>query len=60
MPMGKIPYYVGKTVQGAGLLLVLNAWGVSLLQGGSMNFLFQFTAAGMAIFMVGWMFQKFF
>jgi hypothetical protein len=56
----KLPYYIAKTVQAAGLLLVLNTWFVSLVADGSMNFLFKFTVTGMAIFMVGWMFQRFF
>jgi uncharacterized membrane protein YGL010W len=58
--MGKAPYYIAKTVQATGLLLVLNAWIVSALYDGSMNFLFSFTGAGMAIFMAGWMIQKLF
>jgi len=58
--MGKAPYYIGRIVQATGLLLVLNAWIVSVLQDGSMNFLFSFTGTGMAIFMAGWMIQKLF
>ncbi len=58
--MGKLPYYIGKIVQATGLLLILNAWVVSLAQNGSMGFLFKFTVVGMVIFMVGWMFQKYF
>jgi len=58
--MNKIFYYVAKMVQGAGLLLVLHAWVISLMQDGGMNLLFKFTVTGMAIFMVGWMLQKFF
>lgn len=57
--MGRFLYYIAKTVQAAGLLLVLNALIVSALQNGSMGFLFTFSAVGMAIFMVGWTLQKY-
>ncbi|MFQ5780249.1 MAG: hypothetical protein ACE5J1_05475 [Nitrospiria bacterium] len=56
--MGKFFYYIAKTVQAAGLLLVLNVFIVSALQNGSMSFLFKFTLVGMGIFMAGWMLQK--
>jgi len=58
--MNKLFYYIAKMVQFSGLLLVLHAWTVSLMQNGSMNFLFKFTVTGMAVFMVGWMLQRFF
>lgn len=57
--MGKLFYYIGRTVQAAGLLLILNVLLVSAFQDGSMGFLFKFTLVGMAIFMVGWMLQKY-
>ena len=55
-----LSFYIGRIVQVAGLLLVLNAWVVSLAQDGSMNFLFKFTVTGMALFMAGWMLQRLF
>jgi hypothetical protein len=58
--MGKVAYYIARTVQASGLGLVLYAWIVSILQDSSMNVLFSFTAAGMGIFMAGWMIQKLF
>ena len=58
--MGKLPYYIGKVVQVAGLLLVLDAWIISVAQNGSMNFLFKVTATGMVVFMIGWTIQKYF
>jgi hypothetical protein len=58
--MGKAPYYIGRTVQATGLLLILHAWVVSIVQEASMNFMFSFTGTGMAIFMAGWMIQKLF
>jgi hypothetical protein len=57
--VGKLPFYIGKTIQIAGLLLILLAWAGSLAQGGSMNFLFKFTVAGMTVFMIGWVVQKY-
>ncbi len=58
--MGKTSYYIGRTVEIMGLLLILVAWVISVLQGGSMNFMFSFTGAGMGLFMVGWMIRKLF
>lgn len=52
-------YYIAKTVQVAGLLLILNVFLVSAFQQGSMGFLFKFTLVGMGIFMIGWMLQRF-
>ncbi len=54
----KLIYYFGRTVQAAGLLLILDALIVSALQSESMSFLLKFTLLGMVIFMVGWMIQK--
>jgi hypothetical protein len=58
--MGKASYYIAKITQVTGLGLVLIVWVVSVMQGGSMNFLFSFAGAGLALFMVGWMVQKLF
>jgi len=55
-----LSFYVGRTVQAVGLLLVLHAWIASLAQNSSMNMLFSFTVTGMAIFMAGWMLQRLF
>lgn len=57
-PWMKLIYYFGRTIQAAGLLLILDALIVSALQNESMSFLLKFTLLGMIIFMVGWMIQK--
>lgn len=57
--MNRLLYYIAKTVQATGLLLVLNAFIVSAIQEGSMDFLFKFSGVGLGIFMVGWTFQRY-
>ncbi|HLG22176.1 MAG TPA: hypothetical protein VI382_05115 [Candidatus Manganitrophaceae bacterium] len=57
--MGKLFHYIGRIVQAAGLLLILNALIVSALRNESMGFLFKFTLVGMTIFMIGWTLQKY-
>ncbi len=54
----KLVYYFGRTVQAAGLLLILDVLIVSALNSEGMSFLLKFTLLGMAIFMIGWMIQK--
>ncbi len=57
--MRKIFYYIAKTVQATGLLLILHVLYVSSFQGGSMGLLYTFFGVGMGIFMAGWMLQRF-
>ena len=54
----KVLYYLGRTVQGAGLLLILDVIIVSALNNEGMAFLMQYTLLGMVIFMLGWALQK--
>ncbi len=54
----KYLYYLGRTVQGAGLLLILDVIIVSALNNEGMAFLMQYTLLGMVIFMLGWALQK--
>lgn len=54
----KFLYYLGRTVQVAGLLLILDALIVSALNNEGMAFLMKFTLIGMVIFMLGWALQK--
>ncbi len=57
--MKKLFYYLGKGAQCAGLALILNALIISAWQNKDMGFLFNATFAGMAMFMVGWVVQKY-
>ncbi len=54
----KYLYYLGRIVQGAGLLLIFDALIVSTLNDEGMAFLMKFTLLGMVIFMLGWGLQK--
>jgi hypothetical protein len=54
----KYLYYLGRIVQGAGLLLILDVLIVSALNNEGMAFLMKFTLLGMVIFMLGWALQK--
>jgi len=54
----KVLYYLGRTVQGAGLLLILDVLIVSALNNEGMAFLMKFTMLGMVVFMLGWALQK--
>ncbi len=58
--MRKAFYYIAKWVQAAGLLLILHVLYVSFFHNGSMGLLYQFSFVGMAIFMAGWMLQRYF
>lgn len=54
----RLVYILGRTVQAAGLLLILDVLIVSALNNEGMGFLLKFTLLGMAVFMIGWMIQK--
>jgi hypothetical protein len=56
--MGKSFYYIAKTVQVTGIVLVLHSLIVSAALGKDMGFLYTFTIVGMGIFMAGWLLQK--
>jgi len=54
----KYLYYLGRLVQGAGLLLIFDVLIVSAINDEDMFFLMKFTLLGMVIFMLGWGLQK--
>lgn len=54
----KYLYYLGRLVQGAGLLLIFDVLIVSALNNEGMAYLMKYTMLGMVIFMLGWGLQK--
>ncbi len=57
--MRKTFYYIAKSIQATGLLLILHTLYVSAFQNGGTGLLYSFSGVGMGIFMAGWMLQRF-